>query len=59
MSFKIRDHLLQEGAQALAKSCGNFEDPLVPADDQHLARAVGHCRAAVAAALFFDLPSWH
>jgi hypothetical protein len=40
----------------LAESRGNFEDPLVPCDDQYLSHAVVHrCAAMAAVQMFFDL----
>src|SRR5258708_77814 len=46
----IRDYFVQEAVQALAESRGNFEDPFVPSDHEHLSRAVVNRRAAAATA---------
>jgi hypothetical protein len=48
--FRIRDYFVQETVQALAESCGNFEDALITSDHEHLPRAVVNRRAAAATA---------
>src|SRR6266852_4060143 len=46
--FRIRDYFVQEAVQALAESCGNFEDTFVPGDHEHFSRAVVNRGAAAA-----------
>jgi hypothetical protein len=50
MRSRIRDHVVQKAMQSFAESSGNFEDPLVTGDDEHLSRAVVNRRAASATA---------